>query len=60
MNDHKSNSRIGQVKHIVSRARRFDKKFQAVVQSFDVLTRACKEFSAARMGIISDTRIDRL
>ena len=38
MNEHMSTSRVEQLKHIESKVRRYNKKFQAARQSFNAYT----------------------
>ena len=53
-------SRVEQMKHIESKVRRCNKKFQADRQSFIAWSRVRKGFRATGISIVSDTRIDHL
>ena len=59
-NEHRSISRVEQMKHIESKVSRYHEKLRASRQSFDAWNRAWKGFRVAGISIVSDTRIDHL
>ena len=56
--EHMSISRVEQMKHIESKVRRCNKKFQADRQSFIAWNRVWMGFRATGISIVSDTRSD--